>query len=224
VLGSALLATPLFWIPALILLIIGGLVILYFKWKAFRDLVNETATWFWKNWQWAGLLFAVLIPGLGPVIYFTGIIIKNWTTVKNIFNDIVNILREMWNWFSRITGITGGKVKNFAHGIATNLLNTAANMLGLGPIISGAHWAGRAFQAGGVMGSTGFALVGEHGPEVVHLPMGSRVQPIPAAAGMFDAQTVGGVGNQPIVIQLVLNRKVLEEAVVDLQNRRSARA
>ena len=57
--GIAALTMPLWALVAIIIAITAGLVILYFKWKPFRDLVNETATWLWRNWKYADQALSV---------------------------------------------------------------------------------------------------------------------------------------------------------------------
>ena len=68
------------------------------------------------------------------------------------------------------------------------------------------------------MPSTGPAIVGEHGPESVILPQGSTVIPGystgPEPVGShFMTQMSSAAGDRPIHVQLVVNRKVLAEAV-----------
>jgi hypothetical protein len=63
------------------------------------------------------------------------------------------------------------------------------------------------FAGGGVMDGT--AWVGEHGPELLHLPAGSRITP----TGYTPSGTYAGASNRPIIVQVMLDRKVLAEAV-----------
>jgi hypothetical protein len=206
----------LFGIAAIFLVIIGALVILYFRWKPFRDLVNETATWFWKNWQYAGLLFAFLIPGLGLSVYLIGLVVKNWNAVKSAVDAVVGAVRTLFNWILKLFNI------NIKHGVSGILGSLGKDILNIGT--GGLYGAASSmfhFQAGGIMPGTGMAVVGEHGPEIVHLPAGSRISPRPNTDSIFDPQATS---SQPITIQLVLNRRVLEEAVVDIQQRRNAHA
>lgn len=57
-----------------------------------------------------------------------------------------------------------------------------------------------AFQAGGITPATGWALVGERGPELARLPGGSRV--------LNADQTAGLAGGQPVVVVQVLDGAV----------------
>jgi hypothetical protein len=83
-----------------------------------------------------------------------------------------------------------------------------------------------AFATGGTMHSGGLAVVGERGPEVVRLPAGANVTPVKKAntAPIVGATNISGGADQgPLIVQLVLRGRVLEEVVVDMQNRRHAR-
>jgi hypothetical protein len=52
-----MLTNPLFWIPALILLIAGGFVMLYKKWEPFRNLVDRTVEALRKAWDFVKKIF-----------------------------------------------------------------------------------------------------------------------------------------------------------------------
>jgi len=71
-----------------------------------------------------------------------------------------------------------------------------------------------AHATGGIVPGRQWALVGERGPEMVQLPGGTRVMPnyavgsvMPAFAGM------GGGSDRPILVQVMLDRKVLAQGV-----------
>ena len=216
-LAIAVYANPLFWpvlIIAAVVALVAILVVLYYKWKWFHDLVVDTATWFYKHWLWAGLMFAALAPEL----YVLVLAVKYWNDIKDALNAVVNAAKAVFHWFSNIFSLHASK----GHGLMSLLGNYGYMAAGpFAPVLqAGLNLIGHA--SGGIQTIGGLAMVGEAGPEVVHLPMGSRVNPVPNASGVLDASS-GGNG-QPIVIQLMLNRKVLEEAVVDIQNRRNARA
>jgi tape measure domain-containing protein len=199
-------------IVAVTLILAGALIYLYFKWKWFHDLVNSTIEIMWKYWYILGLL-TLMIPIFGPYIYIIGLLVKYWKYVKDAIEAVVSAVQTLFHWFTRLFNInTKGGVLGVLErlgGIVTNPVGSLAGAVGL-------H-----FQAGGIMPTTGMAIVGEHGPEVVHLPAGSRISPRPNTDSVFDPQATS---SQPITIQLVLNRRVLEEAIVDIQQRRNGRS
>ncbi|HEY1248429.1 MAG TPA: tape measure protein, partial [Nitrososphaera sp.] len=137
----------------IIILFIGLLVYLYFRWKFFHDLVNKTAEYFWKNWKWAGLLMMLIIPGLGIWIYLVGLLIKNWDKFRGVIMSVYHALTLVWNVIKKIWG-------GVKHGI-------------------GKAWGflKPRYQHGGVVAQSGHAIVGENGPETVFLPQGSVVVP-----------------------------------------------
>jgi len=79
------------------------------------------------------------------------------------------------------------------------------------------------FAAGGVMAASGFAVVGESGPEIVYLPGGSQVTPHREVAPVVSAAAATGGVASPVIVQLVLRDKVIEEVVVDMIAKRNAR-
>lgn len=68
---------------------------------------------------------------------------------------------------------------------------------------------------GGIRGRA--TLVGEHGPEIVNLPPGSHVRSNNASRQMLQngGGSGGGGGSAPIVVQLVLDGRVLAEQLVE---------
>lgn len=87
-----------------------------------------------------------------------------------------------------------------------------------GEFLLGRHAAG-GFTGGGV------SMVGEHGPELAMFPRATQIIPSHSVSGALGAMGGFGGGNdRPIVVQLVVDRKVLAEAVArheqDVQGRR----
>ena len=194
------------WI-AIIVAIVAGLVLLYFKWKPFRDLVNQTATWIWKNWTYMGLFF-------GLAIYAIGMIIKHWDGITGAISDSIKMLERFYNWLMKIANLGGH------HSIKKFLKNTALGTFStLDPI-------GLAFMAeGGTVSHSGLTVVGEKGPELLSLPKGAQVTPMqspqPAFASLVSNTSSGG--SQPVVVQLVLRDRVVEQVMVDIMEKRNAR-
>jgi len=65
--------------------------------------------------------------------------------------------------------------------------------------------------------------VGEQGPELVQVPQGARVQPLDFNS-LFGALTGNGQTRQPLVIQLNVGQRQLEQVMVDIINGRVANA
>jgi len=202
-LAGEIVALPVLGIVAAIVLLTYVLVVLYFKWKAFHDLVNRTASFMWKNWAWVGPLLMATGP-IGWMVGAVGLIVKYWSQIvgfmKQVYElavKIVDIITKPWQ--STAKGIFGF-VKSAA-GIAGKIGGYA-----LPPGVPGSH------QMGGIHAG-GFAWVGERGPELVQMPGGSRITPN-AQVEPVDWRGYGGGGdNKPIVVNLVVDRKVLATAV-----------
>lgn len=180
ILGAELLTIG--WIGALVILS-ALLVILYFKWQKFHDIVNSTASYFW-NHQWVQLFIDAFAPFAIVVTMF-----------QHFYNVLLGIKKEFTSggsWLKKGLGI-GGDILSLGPGI---------------PIPAIPHFAG-----GGVMPRTGWAMVGERGPEVVRLPAGAQVMPNTQQVSSVGSYGGSGGDGTPIVVQVVLDRKIVAQAV-----------
>jgi hypothetical protein len=188
---------PIAWIIAGVIALIAILTVLYFKWKWFHDLVNRTVRFLWEH-----PFVAWFIPVIGPLL----VIVRLITFIFNHLGAIARFFGKAWHFAGHVLGAVG-------------------------------------LQSGGTMRQPGFALVGERGPELLLLPGGSTVLPLPAttvnkhlgggahetAAPLKKDFKAGYSGSQdwgpekPLVIQLLLDKKVLEEVVVRRQSNRMSR-
>lgn len=167
-----------------VIALIAGFGILYWKWLAFRRAVNLGAT--------------AIFNFLNPV------------------SNMINLLRHLYNLLQDISQLVQhpiGKAtsgKGFM-GFLSNVVNTTkASLLpfGIGKAIPDAH-----FASGGTMWRSGMALVGERGPELVHLPGGARVIPNGGTVQAVGYNRGGDGNDRPIVVQVMLDRKVLAQGV-----------
>lgn len=160
VLTVAMLSNPLTWIIAGIVLLVAGLVILYFKWQWFHDLVNKTVTWLKDH-----MYVLALVPIVGPILMLIG----HFQTLYRWIMKVVDASRKVGDIAN-----PGGRGRWWNQG----LIHLAKSHL-----------------AGGTpnVTSAGSFLVGERGPEIVHLPRGAAVQP-------NSAMDWGGSGMVQVVI------------------------
>lgn len=140
---------PVGWI----MLAIAGLVILYQRWAAFRNIVNETFNWIKDHWKLLGLIL------VAPFAAVTLLIARN-------FGQIETYVKNVLGWIS-------GKVGSVASEI-TRLWNKIPGHGLLGGIAK--HIPGLA--AGGSVMMGGLTMVGENGPELLSLPAGATVIPL----------------------------------------------
>jgi hypothetical protein len=155
-LNAALYANPIVAIVVAVVALIAGLVILYFKWKWFHDLVNDTAQFLWRHWTWVAIALAAIMGPLGILIGGIGLLIKHW-------HEVAAAAEDAWRWMKQ----------------AANFVGWATGVM---PMVKGAGWIGRhvfGLAGGGTTTSSGVALVGERGPELLSLPRAASVQPLP---------------------------------------------
>jgi hypothetical protein len=209
---AALLADPLFWIGFGIVAL-ATMTVLYYKWRKFHDLVNETFDWIRKNQWWVWW-----IPGVQMLLTLYYL----FRGIKNLIVEIRNLVQKPLDWHTwdnflgmpgmpKMPGEKGGGGGGFWHGVKTFLIGGAAT--------------------GGTIpyNYNQPFMVGERGPELaMQTSTGTRIVPLqfnPTPVGR--ATVAGGMGQaQPIVVQvqLQLDRRVLAEAVAHARADAQARA
>ena len=102
----AFLATPAGWvllIVAAVILLVAGLVILYFKWKWFHNLVNTTFHWIWEHWKLMALVLAFLMPPLAILLVTARLLYDHWKTVDKFLTKFWRgTLLPIYKWLSGI--------------------------------------------------------------------------------------------------------------------------
>jgi hypothetical protein len=186
------------WI-GLAIAIVAALIALYIWFKPFRDIVNEVAGFFWKNWYWAGLFLNLVLPGLGLMIWIVGLLVKNWDRLADAIGRVVNIVKKGWHFLGKIIGAVSHAADVGAHGVQVGM----RTVLGTPP--------GK--QAGGPISTPGTYMVGEVGPELVYIPSGGHVIPNTQLASSPFPDGFGGGDGRPVVVHVMLDRKVLATAV-----------
>ena len=185
VMAAAVLADPITWIVVGVIALGYALVVLYTRWKAFHDAVNNTVNWLIKHW-W--IILDVLLPGLGIGLKM---LTDHWKEIYRWIRDAYDMAVRLYNKISHPFHVVGGFFGRIAHY---------------------ASYALPAHAIGGTIAGPQMAIVGERGPEIVRLPGGSNITPNPPVS-QLDASSFGGGDNRPIVVNLVVDRKVLAQAV-----------
>lgn len=192
----AMEANPIVLIITAVVLLVGGLVILYFKWKAFHDAVNATVRFIWNNWPYIAPLIAT---AFGPI----GLLIVMLLTVVKYFREIAQAATWAFD-----------KMKNGFDWLAHHIPHLPH--VGLPAI----HFPGLA--SGGTVTSGGLSWVGERGPELMALPSGAQIYPHQQSIAP-QAPWNRSAPRDPIIVQVMLDRKVLAQAVADEQAEAKAR-
>ncbi len=119
--------------------------------------------------------------------------------LKEAFKGAINWIIGMWNKLDLKISVPGwlGKVPGFPDGVAGKSIDLIPDI----PMLA----------SGGTLTSSGTVIVGDAGAELLDLPRGATVTPLPAAAAANDR---GGRG-EPLIVQVMLDRRVLAEATVD---------
>lgn len=178
-LNLAMLANPYVLIVAAIIALVAGFIILYFRWKAFHDLVDRTWRWLKEH-----PYVTFLIPFIGGLL----VIIQHAQTIYGWFKKIYDIGVKVGNFFKRTFGWLfggGGKgagtpspttVRAVPRGptVAPGITNVYMQRWGITPPRA---------QEGGSIVRGGSILVGDGGPEIVSLPAGAQITPLTHGAG-----------------------------------------
>ena len=197
---------PMLGWAALVIGIAAAFYLLYTKVGWFRNAVQAVWGWIKSNWP---LLLAILT---GPFGLATLAIIKNFDKIKKAASDVVswiaNRFRDLINFFKRLPGAIlsaigdiGGKLKSKFESIKGGGV----------PFVPG-------IQHGGTVTHGGTALVGEAGPELVHLPRAASVIPLTPAA--IPAPAIAG-GHT--TANFYLDRRLVATAVAQADSDQRAR-
>lgn len=194
---------PIGWAIGLLILVGAAFVVLWQKSETFRNIVtgafhavlgaaSGAFNWIKGNWP---LLLAIIT---GPVGLAVLAVTKNFDKIKEVVKGAVNYLIDAWNGLefkipSVDTHIPGvGKIGGFSLGT---------------PDIPRLH-------SGGTT-TTGGAVNMKPGEEIVVLPPAAQVIPDHDGVSKLAAAALGRGSNGPTVLQVVLDRKVVAEAVYD---------
>lgn len=200
-LNTAFLGFPVIAIIAAVVALGVAFVVAYKKVGWFRDAVNAAGRAIWTAlkfvWDWVKKNWPLLVGMLaGPFGVAVALIITHFGTIKKTALAIVQAIRDaiqsLVSWVETLPGKLGGILKRIP---GVKLASKALGKIGL--------------AEGGIVTHPGGFVVGERGPEMVALPAGAAVSPIPAGS------TIPGFGGRAleIVVPVVLDGKVLTRAV-----------
>lgn len=205
-------------IPLAIAAIVVGLVLLWRKTtiiqSAFRAVGNAAkAVWGWIKGNWP-LLAAVLA---GPFGLAVAQIAKHWDKIKAGARALVG-------WFK---GFGGSVVRAIVDGIKSApgaILDALKSLLPGGTIAAKLGHKIGLWQHGGVVPHAQLGVVGERGPELVQMPGGTRITPLPTGSRAVAPSLGGGASMlPPIVTHVYLDRRMIATAVAEDTADRKAR-
>jgi tape measure domain-containing protein len=202
--AAALLANPITWIVLGIVALIAVLVVLYFKWQWFHNLVNKTVDFIRNNWPIVIALIAGISMPLALAIGLTIVLIR-------YFHDLVRWAQKAFDIVNKFKGPSLIDVGNWVdRSVFGNDPNAWAKFK--------AHATHQQF--GGTTFASGWSLVGEQGPEMMWMDKGARVMPLDRGpdVGLMEHDLVADI---PVIIKL--DSVTIAEALAKVKLKKRAR-
>lgn len=220
--NAALAANPIGLIIIAVIALGVGLVVLWKKSETFRDIVKGAfgavwgaikAVWNWTKRNWP-LLLGIITGPFGMAVY---LVTKHWDKIKSggqaVWRWISSLPGKIRSGFSRLGGWISAPFRHGFNAVARFWNSTVGRLSfrvpGWVPGLGGAGWSMPRLPMlakGGFIRGAGMAVVGEAGPEIVHLPGGAAVSPL------------GGGGGIPTV-RVVLDARGGDSAVLTMMRR-----
>jgi hypothetical protein len=174
--------------------LIAILYVLIKHWGAVKKASAAAWTWIKQNWP---LLVGVLVGPFGLAIV---LVIKHFDKIKAAaraaMDFVIRQFQRAVDFIKSIPSRIGSPFARAAH-VGGGLLGRARGLL------PGGQYGATVQRAGGV-------LVGERGPELVALPGAATVTPLTGAPTPLPS---GGFGEARITTEVVLDRRVIAQAV-----------
>ena len=219
---------------AVIAAIVVALFYLYHRFEAVRTVIDAVGKFIAAYWPY---ILGVLTGGLGLAVIF---IVRHFGQIKAAATSAVQwVGNAIGNVVRFVTGLPG-KISRAASGAfnglrdafksALNWIIDAWNnfritidlpgVLGGGSIEIGTPNIPQ-LAAGGNITRAGTVLVGERGPEMLSLPAGAQVAPLPTPTSV---NTRSLLANTPIVTRVYLDRRQIAQALGNVTADQLARA
>ncbi len=173
-------------------------------WKVIVSGASYVLDWLRANWP-----YVLGILG-GPIGLAAAVIYKNWGAIKKFVLGIVNDIKHA---FERLI--------DFAKSIPSKIGGLLSHIPGFGLASKAFSSIKGAFAAGGTASTSGPYLVGEQGPEIVHLPRGGVVAPI--SLPQLAAATIPAGSPLQLTIPLLVDGRELARAVATVTSNQMAR-
>jgi hypothetical protein len=216
--GAALMAVSLGWIVliiAAVAAVIAGIVLLVMNWSTVWNAIKAAtaaAIGFVVGLFNSLVSFVSSLPGkIGSFLSKIPGIVSQWFNAAKdkaieAFNSILTFVTELPGKIGNLLSGIGGAIWDAIKGVLSGVIpGPLKSLFGLatGGIV--------AAQLGTTTSRGSTVLVGERGPEILSLPSGSRVTPLPPPA-LVGSQLAGG-GERPIITQVYLDGRMIARAV-----------
>jgi hypothetical protein len=189
--------------------------------KFISDLINTVVNFVKAHWILLVALFG------GPIGLIIGLFIKFHDQIIAKVTDVWNFIKTIPGKITDLFSSAGNDILNAItqpfkdawHWISNLSINIKWTHIGPVKVPSGISVTGA--QHGGVFPRGGLALVGEAGPEIVHLPGGSRVQPHSSTS--VGTVMPGDKAPSPFIISVQIQRQEIARAVGKFTSDKQAR-
>lgn len=166
-------------------------------WDAIKGIVGMWGGFFSGVWEGIKNVFGSVGDWFGSV--FT----SAWEMVKNAFSNVVGFFQGIWDTIKNMFTSIGVTIADGISGAFKSVINAVIKFAGglINNFIRGINWAIDKINdipgveisklteislpmlaKGGIIRRGGDVIVGERGPEMLSLPRGARVTPLPAGA------------------------------------------
>ena len=210
------------------LVAIGGII------RAFGILIGavrsviEFASFLVEGFTVATAGLALLVAGVAIVAF---IFRKQlWDAIKAVAGFIAGEFMAVWrdlkqdvgkvgNLFGALWRATQAVIRFFLH-LGSNVIGGAGHVIGHAASSVWHDLTGwiPGLANGGIVQSSGMTLVGERGPELLDLPRGSTVTPLPATGlTMLNTKFGEGAGQISITVNQVLDGRILSTSIANIQ-------
>lgn len=178
-------------------------------WEGIKGFFSSAGEWFMGLWNGIKDTAVFLWEGIKNVFsavgeWFGGVFNSARNAVYNAFSNIVGFFQNIWNTIKSMFSSIGTAIADGISGAFKSVINGVIRFAGklINGFIKSINWAIDVINNipgvnitklasvnlpmlanGGVIRHPGSVLVGERGPEVLRLPRGASVAPLPAGAG-----------------------------------------
>jgi tape measure domain-containing protein len=198
---------PIMLLVTAAVLLVAGLVLLYYKWKWFHDLVNRTWNWIVNHKRDIAMAIEIAFAPLFTVVKVLEHIGDLWRGLRGAFHFLFG--------GGGHPNAPGRNFQNNAGQFSNNLGGDVfANNLGNFPKMAG----------GGSVFTPGLAWVGERGPELLRLPRGAEVSPVKSPFNNREAWMGNESRTLNLRVNMHVNRRVLGEIIAEEIALQGARA
>lgn len=164
-------------------------------WEGIKGIVGTWGAYFGTVWEGIKSVFGAVVNWFGNTFAAA------WEAIKAVFSNVAGFFQNIWNTIKKMFDAVGITISESISAKFKSTLNAVFSFAGglINNFIRGINWAVDKINAipgvsisrlsevnipmlakGGVIQRAGNVIVGERGPEMLRLPRGASVTPLPA--------------------------------------------